>query len=93
MSPIKENVVKTANFDFLKEHDPLFVQLAATAEQSFSSDPNTTVMKLRQLGEAFAQHIATLCGISFNEQTSQSDLIYHIAKELSLEPMIRGLFP
>ena len=80
------------NFDFLKEHNALFVQLATTAELSFASDPNTTVIKLRQLGEAFAQHIATMCGISFNDQTSQADLLYHINKELNLDSSVRHLF-
>ena len=80
------------NFDFLKEHNALFIQLATTAELSFVSDPNTTVIKLRQLGEAFAQHIATLCGISFNDQTSQADLLYHINKELNLDSSVRHLF-
>ena len=42
----------SSNFAFLQEHDPLFIQLAVAAEQSFVSDPNTTLIKLRQLGEA-----------------------------------------
>ena len=44
----------SVNFAFLKAHDPLFVELTAAAERSFSSDPNTTLLKLRQLGEALA---------------------------------------
>lgn len=32
----------SSNFVFLKEHDPVFLQLASTAEQVFASDPNTT---------------------------------------------------
>lgn len=51
----------------------MFLQLAVNAEQSFAADPNTTLIKLRQLGEAFAQEIATRCGIIFDEKTSQSD--------------------
>lgn len=58
------------NFGFLAEHDPLFVQIAFAAEKAFSSDPNTTLIKLRQLGEALAQHIAALAGIEFNEHTT-----------------------
>ena len=50
------------NFDFLAEHDALFVQLASAAEWAFASDPNTTLTKLRQLGEAFAQHLAAFGG-------------------------------
>lgn len=85
-------IKEQSNFGFLVEHDPLFVELACTAERAFSSDPNTTLIKLRQLAEAMAQHIAAKAGIEFNERTSQSDLLYKISNELKLEPIIRNLF-
>ena len=53
----------SSNFAFLKEHDPVFLQLANTAEQVFASDPNTTLIKLRQLGEALAQDLASRAGM------------------------------
>ena len=62
------------NFPFLQEHDPVFHQLASTAEQVFASDPNTTLIKLRQLGEALAQDLASRAGIELEATTSQSDL-------------------
>ncbi|SPJ32407.1 type I restriction-modification system endonuclease [Kushneria phyllosphaerae] len=83
---------ESPNFGFLAEHDPLFVQLAAAAERAFSSDPNTTLIKLRQLGEAIAQHIAALSGIEFDDQTSQSDLLYRLNKTLQFEAVTRELF-
>lgn len=83
---------QATNFGFLAEHDPLFAELALSAERAFASDPNTTLIKLRQLGEALAQHIAALAGISFDEQTSQADLLYKINRELKLEPVVRELF-
>ncbi|HRP22418.1 MAG TPA: hypothetical protein PLF79_04620 [Thauera sp.] len=51
-------MVISRNFSFLAEHDPVFLQLASTAEQVFAADPNTTLIKLRQLGEAIAQDLA-----------------------------------
>ncbi|BCV39096.1 type I restriction-modification system endonuclease [Shewanella algae] len=81
-----------SNFGFLVEHDQLFVDLANAAEGAFSSDPNTTLLKLRQLGEAMAQHIAVLAGIEFDEKTKQADLLYRINRDLKLEPMVRELF-
>ena len=48
-------MLENSNFDFLREHDPLFFQLAQAAECAFAGDPNTTLLKLRQLGEALAQ--------------------------------------
>lgn len=80
------------NFGFLAEHDPLFADLATAAEQVFSSDPNSTLIKLRQLGEALAQHLAALSGIEFDDQTSQSDLLYRLNRELRLEPQVKELF-
>jgi hypothetical protein len=66
--PIKpKRKMATHNFQFLKER-PCIFQLAFAAEQSFSADPNTTLIKLRQLGEAFAQDMAASCGIDFDEK-------------------------
>jgi len=84
--------IQQSNFGFLQEHDSIFVEIALSAERAFSSDPNTTLMKLRQLGEALAQHIAALVGIEFDDKTSQADLIYKINRELQLEPVVRELF-
>ncbi|MFS1523940.1 type I restriction-modification system endonuclease [Microbulbifer sp. 2304DJ12-6] len=83
---------QSVNFGFLAKHDALFVQLAAAAERSFSSDPNTTLIKLRQLGEAMAQHIAAISGVEFDEQTSQQKLLERLARELNFEPVVRELF-
>lgn len=80
------------NFAFLAEHDELFVELASAAERAFSSDPNSTLIKLRQLGEALAQHIAALVGVDFDEKTSQADLLFKINKELQLDQVVRELF-
>lgn len=66
--------LKTAssiNFSFLAEHDPLFVQIASSAENAFSGDPNTTLIKLRQRDEALAQHIAALVGLTLDESPCQ----------------------
>ncbi len=41
-------MAEQGNFNFLSEHDPIFLQLASAAERAFSSDPNTTLIKLRQ---------------------------------------------
>lgn len=81
-----------SNFSFLKEHSPIFLQLAQTAEQSFISDPNISLIKLRQLGEAFAQDIASRVGLQFDDRTTQSDLLYSIDRRIKFEPTVRELF-
>lgn len=80
------------NFDFLKNHDPIFSELALRAEEAFASDPNTTLIKLRQLGEAFAQDIATRCAIPFDSQTTQATLLYRLQQDMGLDPQIREIF-
>ncbi len=82
----------SSNFAFLQEHDAVFLQLASTAEQVFASDPNTTLIKLRQLGEALAQDLASRAGIAFDANTTQSDLLYKLSREIQLDQNIRSLF-
>lgn len=63
-----------SNFSFLAQgHEPLFFQLAEAAEHSFVTDPNITVTKLRQLGEAFARHAAALAGLSLDSRATQAE--------------------
>lgn len=81
-----------SNFDFLKAHDPIFFQLAVAAEQYFATDPNTALIKLRQLGEALAQNIAARGGLAFTKQTSQQDLLYLLQREMNLDQTVRKLF-
>lgn len=85
-------MAESSNFAFLKEHDPVFFQLASTAEQVFASDPNTTLIKLRQLGEALAQDLASRAGIELEATTSQSDLLYKLSRDIQLDQNIRSLF-
>lgn len=81
-----------SNFEFLKEHDALFFQLASSAERAFASDPNTTLIKLRQLGEALAQDLAARCGIEFDDKTSQADLLFKLNREIRFDPNVAELF-
>lgn len=85
-------MVACSNFAFLQEHDPVFLQLARMAEQAFASDPNTTLIKLRQFGEALAQDLASRAGVEFDARTSQSDLLYKLSREIELDQNIRSLF-
>ena len=91
-APLSKEMHSSSNFSFLAEHDPIFLQLAHTAEQVFAADPNTTLIKLRQLGEAIAQDIAARVGITLDAETKQADLLFKLSREISLDPTIRGLF-
>lgn len=85
-------MAESSNFAFLKEHDPVFFQLASAAERVFASDPNTTLIKLRQLGEALAQDLAVRAGIELDAALGQADLLYRLSREIQLDGNIRNLF-
>ncbi|MEZ4271519.1 MAG: type I restriction-modification system endonuclease [Myxococcota bacterium] len=64
----------SANFGFLKAHDPLLLRLAADAEAYFTRDPNTSLFKLRQLGEALAQQVAATAGLWSRDDQPQNQI-------------------
>lgn len=72
------------NFEFLEEHDPLLLQLATSAEKAFVPDPNVTLIKLRQLGEALAKEIAFSLGVEMERQITQIDLLKRIQRAVNL---------
>jgi hypothetical protein len=53
-------MLNTVNFGFLKQHDQTLQQLAALAEQYVFTDPNTALIKIRQLAESLAKSVASL---------------------------------
>ncbi|KAB7886397.1 type I restriction-modification system endonuclease [Poseidonibacter ostreae] len=81
-----------SNFIFLEQHDPVFFQLASMAEQFFRADPNTTLIKIRQLSEAFSKEIASQLNISPFTYSNQNELLYSIDRQLSLDPVVKDLF-
>ncbi len=85
-------MVFTSNFEFLKAHGVWFYNLAASAERNFSSDPNTTLIKMRQLGEAIAQNIAARVGVEYGNDIKQVDLLSDIDYSLRLDDNVRDAF-
>ncbi len=81
-----------SNFYFLEKMNPIFLQIADSAEKNFIPDPNTTLIKLRQLGEAIAQDVAARIGIDFDQSISQVDLLYKISRELKPDQTVMDLF-
>ncbi|WP_022952140.1 type I restriction-modification system endonuclease [Leucothrix mucor] len=82
----------SSNFDFLKHHDELLVRLAETAEHCFVPDPNTTLIKMRQLGEALAKAIAARVGIAFGSEVTQYELLRDLDYTLRLDRNIKDAF-
>jgi len=63
------------NFAFLKAHDLHLVRLGSQAEQYFSHDPNTCLIKLRQFGELLAQLVAARAGLYDDPGETQINLL------------------
>jgi len=85
-------IVSISNFEFLKRHDELLFKLAETAERCFVPDPNTTLVKMRQLGEALAQDIAARIGIKYDRNIKQIDLLRELDYKLKLDPTVKDAF-
>ena len=67
---------RSTNFGFLVDgHDPVFHQLAFSGERALHVDPNTTLLKVRQLAEAFARHAAATCGVFTGPQLGFLDVL------------------
>ena len=85
-------VVKSANFNFLGQHDPQLVRLGALAERYFRDDPNTCLIKLRQFGEAMAQLVAAKAGLYRSPEEAQSDLLRRLNLERITPRQVSDLF-
>ena len=53
----------SANFVHLRGYDEQLFRLGFLAERYFPEDPNTTLLKLRQLAELLAQQVAARFGV------------------------------
>lgn len=64
-----------SNFGHLRAHDQQLVRLGMLAERYFSDDPNTCLLKLRQLAELLAQLAASKVGVFASPDEKQVDLV------------------
>ena len=81
-----------SNFEFLIHHDELLVRLAQTAEACFVPDPNTTLIKMRQLGEELAKTIASRVGVEYGREVKQIDLLRALDYTLRLDRQVKDAF-
>ena len=81
-----------SNFAQLMEHDQQLLRLGLLAERYFPDDPNTSLLKLRQLTELLAQHAAMNAGEYVSAEESQYDLIRRLQDQGILPREIAQLF-
>jgi type I restriction enzyme, R subunit len=65
----------SANFEFLRPQGQQLVRLAAQAEHYFRTDPNTSLIKLRQFAELLAKEVAARTGSLRSPDESFSEVL------------------
>lgn len=81
-----------SNFDMLRPYEAQLWRLGALAERYFAEDPNTSLLKLRQLAELLAQSLAARGGLYGSPEESQYELIRRLQIEGLLPREIRQVF-
>ena len=87
-------MVKSAhtNFAILQQHDEQLLRLGLLAEKYFADDPNTCLLKLRQLAELLAQMLAARTGLYTSSEENQFDLLRRLQDNGILPREIFQLF-
>ncbi len=75
---------RPSNFEFLGTYDEQLVRLGALAERYFSEDPNTCLIKLRQLAELLAQQLAARMGLYSSADEPFADLLRRLRAERAM---------
>ena len=69
----------TTNFSHLRPYDEQLFRLGVLAERYFPDDPNTALLKLRQLGEWLAQEVASRFGVELRVGETQEQLLRRLS--------------
>lgn len=80
------------NFGHLNAHDEQLVRLGLLAERYFAEDPNTCLLKLRQLTELLAQLVASNVGQFTTSEEKQADLLRRLQDQGIVPREVGSLF-
>ncbi|MEM8960705.1 MAG: DUF4145 domain-containing protein [Acidobacteriota bacterium] len=85
-----------SNFSFLARHDPLLAEVGLLAERYALDDPNTALIKLRQLAELLAQRAAALLGLAVadadHDDSELYDLIVALERSGAIDRRVASAF-
>jgi type I restriction enzyme R subunit len=82
----------SSNFAHLREHDEQLLRLGMLVERYFAEDPNTCLLKLRQLAELLAQMTASHVGLLDRPEDGQYELLHRLRDHGILPDEIYQLF-
>ena len=82
----------STNFAHLRRYDDQLSRLGLLAERYFPDDPNTALIKLRQLGERLAQQAASRFGLFTSLEETQLALIRRLELDGQIEREVADLF-
>lgn len=85
-------IPQSSNFSHLKTHDEQLERLGLLAERYFGEDPNTCLLKLRQLAEGMAQSVASRVGLYTSANEKQIDLLRRLQEHGIVPREVGGLF-
>jgi len=81
-----------SNFTHLRAHDEQLLRLGQLAERYFPEDPNTCLLKLRQLTELLAQLVASNVGLFTSPDEKQADLLRRLQDQGIVPREVGNLF-
>lgn len=82
----------TSNFAHLAAEDEQLLRLGRLAEEYFTADPNTCLLKLRQWAELLAQLVASRVGLFATPHEPQAELLRRLEDQLILSREVGMLF-
>eukprot|EP01035_Chromulina_nebulosa_P044465 gene44465-biopygen30526 len=84
--------VSSENFDFLRGNGLQLFRLAAQAEHYFRTDPNTTLIKLRQFAELLAKEVGARTRSLSSPDEPFADLLGELGRAGYATPQALKLF-
>lgn len=81
-----------SNFSVLSQHDEQLLRLGMLAEKYFADDPNTCLLKLRQLAESLTQLLAARSGLYVSPEETQYELLRRLLDSSVLPREVYQIF-
>jgi type I restriction enzyme R subunit len=91
-SRLRQLADRSVNFGFLLDDEPLLLSYGAAAESYVFDDPNASMVKARQFGEALADTLLVRVGVPAKTKATQVEKVGELTKLGVLTPRVRQVF-